>query len=229
MALRYTCGCVVLSCIAVGAARFAPNATVLAAEAPSASPVLNLRLTVSDELPVGSRGALTSEAETIWRRGHIRLRWLAGGAEPDTGPTLRVLVTPRSVTSVDGPRWPVGELLRFDGTSAIAIASITGAQRIVEESRRYRLIDLPELHEHRLGVVLGRAVAHEIGHFLLKTNTHATEGLMRASIDAREFADLRAGTFRLDEAAVAHMAAIAARSAVPDLSVAESFSYSALR
>jgi hypothetical protein len=37
--------------------------------------------------------------------------------------------------------------------------------------------------------VLGRAVAHEIGHYLLATATHANRGLMRASIDASEFAD----------------------------------------
>ena len=65
-----------------------------------------------------------------------------------------------------------------------------------------------------LGVVLGRAVAHEIGHYLLQTNTHASEGLMRASIDAREFADLRSRAFRLDEAAQAHLATLAARGAL---------------
>src|SRR6201988_590525 len=54
----------------------------------------------------------------------------------------------------------------------------TGARRIVEESRS-SFDDLPALHDRRLGVVLGRAVAHEIGHYLLPTNTHATQGLMR--------------------------------------------------
>ena len=35
------------------------------------------------------------------------------------------------------------------------------------------LFDPPATHERRIGVVLGRAVAHEIGHYLLQTNTHA--------------------------------------------------------
>jgi hypothetical protein len=220
-----------LTCIALGAVETAPTATVLAAGTSSRFPLLNLRLTVSEGLPGMSRRALMSETEAIWRQGHIRLRWLAGGAEPDSEATLRVLVTPRAVTSAsDGQRWPVGELLRFEGSGAIAIASITGAERIVEESRRYRLIDLPDAREHRLGVVLGRAVAHEIGHYLLKTNTHATRGLMRASIDAREFADIGAATFRLDDAAEAHMAAVAARMAsLSDLSSVESFSYTLRR
>jgi hypothetical protein len=47
--------------------------------------------------------------------------------------------------------------------------------------------------------VLGRAVAHEIGHYLLNTRGHARHGLMRARIDARDFADLRNGGFGLDD------------------------------
>jgi hypothetical protein len=49
--------------------------------------------------------------------------------------------------------------------------------------------------------VLGRALAHEIGHYLLATPTHAERGLMRATIDAREFADPGARTFALDDTA----------------------------
>jgi hypothetical protein len=214
-----------LWCIVVGVVKTSDTRVLTAAEPPSLSSVLNLRLTVTKGLPQLSTRGLMAEAQSIWQQGRVRLHWLKGSAEPGPGATLRVLVTPRAVASdSDGPRWPVGELLRFEGTSAIAVASITGAQRIVEESRRYRLLDLPALHEHRLGVVLGRAVAHEIGHFLLRTNTHATHGLMRASIDAREFADLRAGTFRLDEAAEAHLAAMAAqRTSSPE--PREPFSY----
>jgi hypothetical protein len=191
-----------------------------------ATPVLNLRLTVSSELPAISRKALVTETESIWREGHLKLRWLSGSAGPESGPSLRVLVTPRAVASAtDGHQWPVGELLRFEGSTAIAVASINGAQRIVEDGQAFRLIELPAVREYRLGVVLGRAVAHEIGHYVLDTNTHAPYGLMRASIDAREFADLRTATFRLDRQAMAHLAARASRGLEPlDIPSAE-FSY----
>ena len=49
------------------------------------------------------------------------------------------------------------------------------------------------------GVILGRAVAHEIGHYLLRTGGHARYGLMRTGVDARDFADLRNGAFYLDK------------------------------
>jgi hypothetical protein len=225
MAFRCVAGWLMLFGVVVGVGETSDTRMLIAAGAPSPSAFLNLRLTVSDGLPHLTTRGLMAETETIWRQGHVRLRWLTGSAEPGPGATLRVLVTPRAVAAVgEGPRWPVGELLRFEDTSAIAVASIIGAQRIVEESRRYRLLDLPALHEHRLGVVLGRAVAHEIGHFVLMTNTHASHGLMRASIDAREFADLRAGTFHLDEAAQAHLAAVAAQRASSPESP-EPFSY----
>jgi hypothetical protein len=53
--------------------------------------------------------------------------------------------------------------------------------------------------ERRLGVVLGRALAHEVGHYLLGTHTHARHGLMRPHFSAFEFTDLRDGTFALDD------------------------------
>jgi hypothetical protein len=161
---------------------------------------LNLRLTAADNLPPASKRVLISEAAAIWKQEGIRLQWLSG-AEAREGATLRVLVMPRTVgASPDGEPWPVGELLRFEDSRAIAIASISGALRVVDESERFRLLDLPALREYRLGLVLGRAVAHEIGHFLLQTNAHAESGLMRANIGAQEFADPRGGSFQLDDA-----------------------------
>jgi hypothetical protein len=174
---------------------------------PVATPVLKVRLTISNELPSVSRKALVNETESIWRDAHVQLRWLDGNDGADPGPALRILVTHRAVVTADGQRWAVGELLRFEDSTAVAMASISAALRIVEEGQGLRLVDLPAMRQYKLGVVLGRAVAHEIGHYLLDTNTHAPYGLMRASIDAREFADLRTGTFRLDREAVAHLAA----------------------
>jgi hypothetical protein len=223
MTLRRARGWLVLAGI-VGLAETAPPATANGSLIPAQAPVtLNLRLTVSNELPGISRKALITETESIWRDGHVKLRWLAGSASAESGPSLRVLVTPNAVASAnEGDRWTVGELLRFEGSAAIAVASITGAQRIVDKSQAFRFVDLPAVRQYRLGVVLGRAVAHEIGHYLLDTNTHAPYGLMRASIDAREFADLRAGSFRLDRQAQAHLAARATGIGI----VESDFSYS---
>jgi hypothetical protein len=180
---------------------------------------LPIRLAVSEGLAPSSRKALTTEAEAIWRRSGIDLHWLTSEA---AAPTLRVLVAPRAV-GADGAQdhWTLGELLRFDGAGALAVVSIAGAQRVIDEHQRSRFFDRPDRQDYRLGVVLGRAVAHEIGHFLLRTDTHAASGLMRATIDAREFADPTSRTFGLDEVAQAHLA----RLTTTPLSQAPIFSY----
>jgi hypothetical protein len=209
--IRPVAGLVAALSIAAGVAGQAPDIpTVLASEI---SPlVLNLHFTSSDSLSASSRRALMAEAESIWKPGHVRLKWLGESADADEGVTLRIVVVARPVpTAKEHSPWTVAELVRLEGSRAIAIASTIGARRIVDESQWNRLMNVSAIQDHRLGIVLGRAVAHEIGHYVLDTNTHAKHGLMRARIDASEFADLRSGGFRLDEAAEAHLATLAAK------------------
>lgn len=199
--------------LSVVATQAAPT-TALAARSPDPAEfrVIRLPMTTAEELPPLSRHALIAEASAIWRDSRIRLEWLNGVAPAAPHSTLRVLIAARTVTSgTDAARWTVGELLRFKSVSPVAIASIAGAERIVAENERFQLIDFPIPRDQRLGVILGRALAHEIGHYLLHTNTHAPDGLMRASIDAQEFADVRFGAFRLDRVAKAHLAALASQ------------------
>jgi hypothetical protein len=198
---------VVVCAIVLGFWETAPRA----ADKPLLEPptVLNLRLTTSNELSGVSQRALVNETESIWRDANVQLRWLRDNTSTDVGRPLRILVARRAVTAASAHSWPVGELLRFHDNSAIALASITSALRIVQGDPGRQLLDLPAMHQYKLGVVLGRAVAHEIGHYLLQTNEHAQYGLMRARIDAREFADLRTGSFRLDRESQAHLAALA--------------------
>jgi hypothetical protein len=168
---------------------------------------LPIRLAVWDGLPSISRKALTTEAAAIWRRSGIDLLWLTSEAAT---PSLRVLVSPQAVATHGGrARWTLGELLRFKDAEAIAVVSITGAQRVIDQHRASRIFDVGDRRDYRLGIVLGRAVAHEIGHFLLRTDTHAESGLMRATIEAGEFADVSSRAFGLDEMAEAHLAKVA--------------------
>jgi hypothetical protein len=163
---------------------------------------LDVLLTVSPDLRDPARRTLIAEAERIWRREGVEVRWPSpsGGTERPGAP-LRVLVIPRPDSSApDGSRrWPVAEIIEHEAHRSVAIASIISARRVVDEAARYQLVEHPGQLEYRLGLVLGRAVAHEIGHFLLATGTHAAQGLMRATVDAGEFAALSTETFRLDD------------------------------
>ena len=59
-----------------------------------------------------------------------------------------------------------------------------------------------------LGRALGRALAHEIGHFLLRSQQHSTDGLMRASQPTADLVDPDRHRFRLSAADVSRLAAV---------------------
>lgn len=172
-----------------------------ASATPTALFQLDILLTVAESLPPHARRFLLSETSRIWEREGVAVRWTAaaGGATPPEA-ALRVLVIARTDQArEDTQRWPVAELVRHTEPRAIAIASIGNAQRVVSEAARFRLLDPLGDAQTRLGLVLGRAVAHEIGHFLLATGTHAERGLMRATFDASDFVAVGVDAFRLDE------------------------------
>src|SRR5258708_37039209 len=51
-----------------------------------------------------------------------------------------------------------------------------------------------------LGRAMGRALAHEMGHYLLSSKAHTATGLMRARITATEFFGNDPRRFQLDNA-----------------------------
>ncbi len=119
-AVRPLVGCVALLSIVTGATGRPPDSAVLiASEAPAL--VLNLHFTSSDSLPIASRRALMAEAESIWKNGHVRLKWLRESTEADEGDILRVLVVARPVPRTsEFSAWTVAELMRLNATQATA-------------------------------------------------------------------------------------------------------------
>jgi hypothetical protein len=55
-----------------------------------------------------------------------------------------------------------------------------------------------DLRDQALGRVIGRAVAHEVGHFLLAAQTHAPNGLMRAALDPERMVNPGTEHFKLN-------------------------------
>lgn len=228
---RVATNAMVMAALIVALPLVLPRA-VPSAAAGSPAPLFSLSalLSIAPDLPAVSKRVMVGEAERIWKREGVRLRWTATRGQLPPNAALRVLVIERreAVRSDDAAEWTVGELVPHAGRRALAIASIAGAERVLAQasSRAPSLLDAPELAQHRLGVVLGRAVAHEIGHFLLATATHADRGLMRAIIDAQEFADPGARTFALDDTAGAWLRQ---RLSQTDGSPPGSFTYTADR
>jgi hypothetical protein len=198
----------VVSCVVAALAHAAAGAVSLPAG-------VRVEWTVSDDVPAQARGPMVREVEQIWSRARLPDAWPQAGAESgEDAPGLRVLVFSRHQSASSTEVWPVGELVRDQAGAAVAIVSVDGARRVLQAAG---FGDEPLAMTHRrLGVILGRAVAHEIGHFVLGTSGHAGRGLMRARIDAREFADLREGAFEFDDVPVPRLGWAALRPAATD-------------
>lgn len=176
-------------------------AAALVARGADAEPplVLAVRLTTTVAMAAPTRVGLVHEVDAIWSRSGVRIEWLPAVVPVELErPALRVLVASSSGSRRRGDvhTWPVAELLGDQSGRAVALASVEAAYEVLAVAGRAH--EPSALVERRLGVVLGRAVAHEIGHFLLGSGAHGRRGLMRAAIPAADFADLREGGFWLD-------------------------------
>ena len=163
---------------------------------------LEVLLTVAPTLPKAARASMMEETAAIWRNHGVTINWLAATSLRSVPHRLRVLVVERRhspATARDA--FTVGELIRPANGRPIAMMSIESAQRLVASVRGRAGYELIAVDPRRLGILLGRALAHEIGHYLLDTQTHARDGLMRPQFNALEFTDLRDEAFALDDPA----------------------------
>lgn len=153
----------------------------------------------------------TGEVERIWEPYGITLCWVQR-ANPCTGwgAHLTVVVAddlPRPAKAVQHLDPVVGRILfDADGPSNDIALSVRAARGLVAQ---VQLGDRP-LGEWPTGTwnslvprVLGRALAHEIGHYLLQSRGHARSGLMTHSFRPYEVTFGPTSWFRLTPDAVA--------------------------
>ena len=144
-------------------------------------------LTVIENLTGPTFTAMRGEASRIWLRHGIVLRWTppaSGGCDA---------VVPVAFDDIRLRRALGGK-----SSKALAVTVFRGRSRLVYVSvpRAFEMLArMDELHsgivsggaaESRGGTLLGRVVAHELGHVLLNTRAHADTGLMRPIFEQRD-------------------------------------------
>lgn len=160
--------------------------------------IVELRLSIDETLPAGARQVMLEEADAIWRRAGIELRWLPWSAG---GTALPVSVVPSDPGRDDhDDTWRLAKFQRDGGRPRAAVVSIAACAQALDRVER-TLTEPARLRERRLGLVLGRALAHELGHYLLNSGQHRPSGLMRASIQAAELSGFSSLGFDLDDEA----------------------------
>lgn len=190
------CCCVIVTLIAF---ELGPRSAITAAERQSSTVTLDIQLVTANTLPDAARPSLLWQTESIWRHAGVELRWQTTLGQTATPGALRVIVLERDTAIRRTHTWPVGELIPDGSGGFVVFASIAGARRVIDAAGVSH--EPQRLREHRLGLVLGRTIAHEIGHYLLRTSQHGDGGLMRRQIRTGDFADLRDSQFFLDRTA----------------------------
>jgi hypothetical protein len=136
----------------------------------------------------GAMGIARRTANAILDRAGVRIGWLECGLAGDSGETsvgCREPLRPNElvvrILSAGPARYlPDAETLGFafvdTGTGAGSLATVYADRvRMLAQAACVRVDEL-----------LGKTIAHEIGHLLLGTNRHTGQGLMRASWSGAE-------------------------------------------
>jgi hypothetical protein len=176
--------------LALGIGSLLPRA-IAAQQMPASPPVL--RVSVFDDAGVGIAALRKAEREAsrVFRRANIEVIWL----ECPQNSSEQISFGRCSEVS-----FPEHLVLRIARRSRDAKKSTLGMSFQSGDGKGC-YVDLfyePTLElktESRIGaaIILGHAMAHELGHLLLGTNSHSPDGLMRAHWEPGELAQAAKG------------------------------------
>jgi hypothetical protein len=127
----------------------------------------------------------------IWRRGEHSVGTLNVVIGTEPGPRMRE----ENSTAIGWVRFENDEPVRE------IHLSYENALHFMEDSRDVIGAVNRKTQAERdilLGRLLGRALAHELGHYLLATKTHTNKGLLKGSRSAQEFFGPDRTAFRMD-------------------------------
>jgi len=139
--------------------------------------------------------AMTGECTGIWAREGIALTWSGAGDGADV--VLPLVFDHREVKKHDPKTADAFGVTVFAGRSQRILVSTARAREVV--AQRHGLADSGDSTalDIAMGTLLGRVVAHEIGHALLLTKAHTAGGLMNPSVEAADLRPALDGQFAL--------------------------------
>jgi hypothetical protein len=138
----------------------------------AAPEIVNVRVYRSPEVTVDALREALDVAEATFAAAAVGVVWMVcGPAECNTppAPTERLVRFVRSPKGGSHDTRCLGDAL-IDSQKGIGVLATVYVDRVLDLARHLGI-------DHRM--LLGRTIAHEIGHLLLATNAHGTSGLMR--------------------------------------------------
>ena len=159
---------------------------------------LTLHMIDRARLTTTAQTTLMTEVTRIWRPAGFAVAWrpAPAGEIQDAGTGVYVIVVPEAQDLTTENGFGLA-LIRFSNGQAHRhiYASVGATARVIARDTVHPRLATPPGRVAQQGIAraLGRAVAHEVGHYLANSPDHAPRGLMRAS---HRTADLVAPTLR---------------------------------
>jgi len=161
-------------------------------------PAIRVRLepVVQDTISGVAWNSMTQELRDIWSREGIDVAW-KGDGDSDADVTLPVAFHDRELRKHDPKDGEAFGVTLFAGRSRRILVSAPRARLVVTGHRGLADSGDAMTLDIAHGRLLGRVLAHEVGHALLLTLRHSTHGLMSAQLEQRTLAPLGAAQFAL--------------------------------
>jgi len=166
-------------------------------------PALRIIVVAQGSVPVDRQmlADVTRTVRDIWRP-YADLTFESGGEGVMLGSALRLVVTDRTSTLSDPAS--LGWIEFIDGQPFNTITVSVTAARTLLQASRWGVF--PKIVQRTfLTRALARAIAHEIGHYLLASREHAARGLMRGQLTADDIMQPLAASYRLGRSEVARL------------------------
>jgi hypothetical protein len=152
---------------------------------------LTIRVLLHDDAGVPADALLRAkrDAVLIYERSSIKLEWIEDGSLPPRSLIMRIVAK------------PMGKKSHNPAVVGIAPGSREKRGRLAFVFYE-RIQDFSEALELDIALMLGHAMAHELGHLLLPYDAHAVSGVMRGAWDRTQARAATAGTvtFNPDQA-----------------------------
>jgi hypothetical protein len=155
---------------------------------------LRVRLVPAKGVDATLREAAQQEIVELWRPYGVDIVWEKAWIEGDpiTKPELFVFFVERELDKQRDGATPVAWIQFLDGAPGQLVnVSVPAARRLMDPTPWHN--DQPirlaptSVQERLLGRMIGRALAHEIGHYVLASSRHADIGLMKPVISPADF------------------------------------------
>ncbi|HEX7792884.1 MAG TPA: hypothetical protein VF456_00975 [Vicinamibacterales bacterium] len=167
---------------------------------PGERPVVRVQVQTEGSLAVDRRtlAEILKGAGDIWRP-YADVTFTPADESARVSGSLQLLITDRTSTISDGAS--LGWIEFVDGRPSNHITVSTGAATALLRASRWN--GLPKTVQRTFLVrAMTRAIAHELGHYLLASREHVVHGLMRGELTADDIMQPRKSSYRLDRAQV---------------------------